>query len=87
MEIAMHISLPPEYEAFIEDQISSGQYATAEDVIADALKERMAADFEAKVTKRVEESMAAYERGDYVVADDKYFDGLRERIRQKYEGA
>ncbi len=83
----MHISLPPEYEAFIKDQISSGQYATAEDGIADALKERMASDFEAKVTKHVEESMAAYERGDYVAADDKYFDKLRERVRRKYEGA
>jgi len=33
MEIAMHIPLPPEYEAFIEDQISSGHYVAVYRVV------------------------------------------------------
>ena len=77
----MHIALPPEFEAYVNDLVSSGQYASAEDVVANALKARM----QAEVDERLAASRAAYKRGEYVVADDAFFDAKRQKIKDKHE--
>lgn len=33
----MHISLPPDLEAFVQAQLASGRYASADDIICDGL--------------------------------------------------
>lgn len=80
----MHIALLPEYEAYIKEQVSSGHYASAEDLIADALKALMSGDADAAFDSRLADSRAAYKRGEYSVADDAFFETKLDAIKEKH---
>ena len=80
----MHISLPPECEAYIEDRVTSGEFASAEEVIADALQARMSAALIADVEARLAKSKASYADGNYEVADDAFFERKISEIKERY---
>lgn len=87
----MTIAIKPELERKIADKVRSGRYASADDVVADALDvldrveeaERMWKD---DIRGKIEEGWAQAERGEGIPADIA-FTRLRERInRWRREG-
>jgi antitoxin ParD1/3/4 len=85
-ESCMTIAIRPELERKIADKVKSGRYASADDVVADALEaldrveeaERM---WKADIKGKVEEGWAQAERGEGIPADIA-FARLRERIER-----
>lgn len=65
----MNISLKPEQEQFVQEQLAHGKYKTADEVIAQALKllEEKQREYESwveDVRAKVDEATASLERGE-----------------------
>lgn len=82
----MDLALPPELETYVADQVRSGRFENANELVANALRLRIAEDekdaeyFREKL-RRSEEDFAA---GRFVRADDAFFEAKRQRIRDRY---
>ncbi len=81
----MNVSLTPELEKFIADQVESGQYPTTGEVVRDALRlleeqgrsrEERLAEFNRELDRRI----AAADRGETVPAEEVW-----ERLRKRSE--
>ncbi len=65
----MNISLKPEQEQFVQEQLAQGQYQSADEVVAKALKllQQKQQEYEAwkeDVRAKVDEAVASLERGE-----------------------
>lgn len=75
--VAMNVSLTPHLEEMIRQQVDSGQYATASEVVREALR-----DFEHRVKARamleaaLAEGFASLDRGEGVELTDELWDEL-----------
>jgi putative addiction module CopG family antidote len=83
----MNLSLDPEVWKFIEERVRAGQYATAEDVVREAIarlrsdEELAAEELDDETLAALAESDAQYERGE--VRDWK---DVSAELRAKYLG-
>jgi antitoxin ParD1/3/4 len=80
----MTIAIKPELERKIAEKVKSGQYASADDVVADALDlldqvEEAERRWKAEINEEIEEGWAQAERGESIPADIA-FARLRDRI-------
>jgi antitoxin ParD1/3/4 len=83
----MNILLDPEQSAFIQTQLQSGQFSTAEAVIATALQimATQQADYQAWLEEtrvKIKEGMEDLERGN-VVDGEAFMAELQQRIKQQ----
>jgi putative addiction module CopG family antidote len=85
----MMISLPPELEAFANQQIEAGKYSSIEEILADGI--RALIDREPMNQARIEElrqelqvGVDALERGESQDLDSA-IDALRQKMRQRYQ--
>lgn len=86
-EHQMKISLPPEIQEFVDAKIASGAYATASEVIRDAMIEFMDADeIRQKHLERIKRELQAgldqLERGE-VVDGEEAFERVRQMSRER----
>ncbi len=82
----MTIAIRPELEHKIADKVKSGRYASADDVVADALDlldkvEEAERIWKADISDKIDEGWAQAERGESIPADIA-FARLRDRIDQ-----
>jgi antitoxin ParD1/3/4 len=66
-EFAMNPSLPPDLSSFVEQQVASGAFRTADEVVVAGL--RLMQDRERKLAElraMIQEGMDDFERGDYI---------------------
>jgi len=78
----MHISLKPEMERFIDQQVKAGRYDSAEDVLQEALTRMIEEDAEyldADVQAAISESEAQIARGEY-----RSWKEVSKELRAKY---
>ncbi|MEI2769500.1 MAG: type II toxin-antitoxin system ParD family antitoxin [Candidatus Competibacter sp.] len=74
----LNISLPDQMRAFVESQVSRGQYSTASDYIRDLIRD----DQKRRDQERLESLLlAALEGGDSQEMTPEFFERLRERAR------
>lgn len=81
----MNVSLTPELEKFVADKVASGRYASASEVVREAL--RLLEEHERSRVARLEEfnrelqaRIDALDRGEFVTAEE-----AREHFRRKSE--
>jgi len=84
-EHIMNISLTTELETFVKDQVASGHYKSASEVMREALRHYIRNSMENRLEKRLASSRQQYQSGDYVVADDAFFDRKVAGIKAKYK--
>ena len=79
-------ALGERFEAFIDQQVKSGRYNNASEVVRDGL--RILEDLELVRQKRVEEvrQLLAEAEGDDLIPADQVFDELRRRYRGMSSG-
>jgi len=80
----MNLSLAPEIQNFIESKVRMGQYASPEDVVADAI-EGLMVDEDSHVDT---ETLAAIERakGEFDRGEGRPFEEVAAELRRKYLG-
>ena len=84
----MQITLPPEIQAIIENEIDSGRYATAEEVVIGAIRHLQEDDLPIIPDEWLVEARAEADRGEGVEVDDDFRARLREEVRIAFvEGA
>ena len=81
----MTIDLTPELEKIVTNQLASGRFDDAEEVIGDALRllaaeEKKRAADQLEIQREIDESTASLDRGESIDPDE-FFAGLRERSR------
>jgi len=88
----MTMTIPPEFEPFVKQQLAQGEYQTVEDVVGDGLRmlqelKRREADFRRDVRLGVDQ----LDRGEGIVLDReglrRFFDDLQERGRARFEAS
>lgn len=91
MVLTMNVSLTPELEQFVQNQLEKGKYASAQEVVLVAL--RMLAEHERIYKGRFEElqreimiGVEASLRGE-VVDSQKVFSQLQQKLQQRREHA
>jgi antitoxin ParD1/3/4 len=87
----MNVSLTPELEQFIQTQIESGKYSSAEEVVTAGIKlleerERIYKGRFEELKKEIEIGIEAAERGE-VVDGETVFRELREKLQQRRQKA
>jgi antitoxin ParD1/3/4 len=85
--ITMNILLDAEQTAFIQTQLNSGQFATAEEVIRTALQTMAAQQVEyqtwlEETSAKIKVGMAAHDRGD-VIDGETFIAELQQKIEQR----
>ena len=89
----MTIAIKPELERKIADKVKSGRYASADEVVADALDvldrvEAAERPREADISAKVDEGWAPAERGEGLPADvaaDRLWDRINRWRRERHE--
>lgn len=82
----MDFSLSPELAAYVAEQVRSGRFENASELVENALRLRIAQDEKdvehlREKLRRSEEDIRA---GRTVVADDAFFEAKRQMIRERY---
>jgi antitoxin ParD1/3/4 len=79
----MNIYLGKHFEEMIREEVASGRYANASEVVREALR-RMEVDKEklARLRAKIAEAEASFERGEGIeITDlDAYFEDLKQRV-------
>lgn len=79
----MNISLTPELEKFVTDQVKSGQYKTSSEVIREALRLQLRQSIESSLDMRIASARIQIEQGKTIPADKNFFESKRQRIKSK----
>ena len=82
----MNISLTPELEQYINEQVKSGKYASVSEIVGEALRllwerDRIREARLAELKEKIREGIEASERGE-VVDGEEFFAELEEDIRR-----
>ncbi len=78
----MQVTLSKELEAFIAEKVQTGGYATADEVVREALRELKAKDDPAEVdSQELAELLLTAVRGPHRPLTAEHFDQLRSRAR------
>ena len=89
----MLATLPPDLEAFIQSEVASGKYASATDVVSEAV--RLLQEREANMASlraEIQVGMGAHARGDFTVFDtdagrQALIDDIQRRGRERLQAA
>ena len=76
----MNISLTPELEQFVLDQVQSGQYKSSSEVIREALRNQLRDSVESSLDMRIARARVQAKEGKTIVADANFFRSKRERV-------
>ncbi len=84
----MNVSLTPEIEEFINKKVAGGTYATASEVVREAMRAFMDLDGIrekrlAQLRAEIEVGMAELERGEGVVFDEAALEEIKKRGRER----
>jgi putative addiction module CopG family antidote len=79
----MQITLPPEIQAIIEHEIQSGRYATAEEVVVEAVRHLQDATTPSVPDEWLVEARAQADRGETVPWTDDFMERAAQRAREK----
>jgi len=80
----MNISLTPELESFIAEQLQTGHYKSASEIVREALRNQIRTSMKDKLDFRIESARQQATEGSVVEANANYFEGKRKMIREKY---
>ena len=81
---ATSLSLGPHWEAYIKAQVESGRYASASEVMREALRLQEAREAKRQALKDyLAPSIAQADRGEFVELGDDAFDELIERAKAR----
>lgn len=75
----MHLSLDADIQRFIEEQVRAGQYASPEDVVADAITRLRNENLDEETWAKIDQADAEFDAG-----QDRPFDEVAAELRQKY---
>ncbi len=82
-------SLPPEYQQFVQDEISSGRFRSAEEVVCEALRElQQRRERLAELRREIEIGVGELERGEGIRINSEaelqaFFDDIEARGQQR----
>jgi antitoxin ParD1/3/4 len=80
----MNISLTKDLEEYVSSQMQTGYYASASEVIREALRNQIKSSINRQLDKRIALGRQQVEEGKVTVANDTYFDKAREYVKGKY---
>jgi antitoxin ParD1/3/4 len=80
----MNISLTKDLEEYVSSQMQTGYYASASEVIREALRNQIKSSISRQLDKRIALGRQQVEEGKVTVANDTYFDKAREYVKGKY---
>ena len=80
----MNVSLTNELEEYVSSQVKTGHYASASEVIREALRNQIRHSMSEQLDQRISNSRQQAKDGSLILADDGYFKSKRERIRQQF---
>ena len=80
----MNVSLAPELEQFVTEQVKSGKYRSSAEVISEALKSKIQETEQLAFQQRLTASRQQAQEGKVVEADSAFFEGKRQRIKDQY---
>ena len=81
----MNISLTDELEDYVANQVKTGYYKSASEVIREALRNQIKLSMEHKLQSRLNISRQEVEGGQARLADQNYFDDKRAKLRTRYK--
>lgn len=82
----MNVSLTQELEDFISQEVATGHYKSASEVIREALRNHIRRSAEHQLEVRLNASRAQVARGEIVEADADFFQRKRDMIHNQYLG-
>ena len=82
----MNVSLTQELEDFITQEVATGHYKSASEVIREALRNHIRRSAEHQLETRLNASQAQVARGEVVDADADFFQRKRDMIHKQYLG-
>lgn len=80
----MNISLTKNLEEYVSSQMQTGYYASASEVIREALRNQIKSSINRQLDKRIALGRQQVEEGKVTIANDTYFDKAREYVKGKY---
>lgn len=80
----MNISLTKNLEEYVASQMQTGHYASASEVIREALRNQIKSSISRQLDERIALGRQQVEEGKVTVANDTYFDKAREYVKDKY---
>lgn len=80
----MNISLTKDLEDYVSGQMKTGHYASASEVIREALRTQIKSSINRQLDERIALGRQQVEEGKFTIADDSYFDKDREFVKNKY---
>lgn len=80
----MNISLTKDLEEYVSSQMQTGYYASASEVIREALRNQIKSSINRQLDERIALGRQQVEEGKVTVANDTYFDKAREYVKGKY---
>ena len=79
----MNISLTDELEEYVSNQVKTGHYKSASEVIREALRNQIRGTMEANLHSRINSSRQQVIDGEVKLADSNYFQNKRNKIAAK----
>jgi len=80
----MNISLTPELESFIAEQLQTGHYKSASEIVREALRNQIRKSMKENLDLRIESARQQVTQGSVLEANADYFERKRKIIREKY---
>ena len=80
----MNISLTKDLEEYVKRQMETGHYASASEVIREALRNQIKSSLSEQLDERIAVGRQQVAEGKVMVADDNYFDKARNYVKDKY---
>ena len=82
----MNVSLTRELEEFITQEVATGHYKSASEVIREALRNHIRRGSEHQLDMRIKASQEQVNREEVVEADADFFQRKRDMIHEQYLG-
>lgn len=80
----MNISLTKDLEEYVKRQMETGHYASASEVIREALRNQIKSSLSEQLDERIALGRQQVVEDKVMVADDNYFDKARSYVKDKY---
>ena len=77
----MNVSLTPELEQFIANQVNSGHYRSSSEVVREALRNQIQQYELENFNRRIAQARQQVSEGKITKADDSFFESKRQRVK------
>ena len=77
----MNVSITDSLEEFVQEQVKTGLYSSASEVVRAGL--RLLREREAEINQGIKLSLEQIENGQYVEMNDEFWDNLDRRVEQR----